>query len=201
MSFEGFRFSKSGAQVRNTGLLWTNNFAESFVEGTLNIGIDLRLEEEGELVRGWIARRQKAIIRRSSYDLVVQVANQQGEPSKMRSVIADVAFESSEGISKGRLGSGIFQSLMFGNTPEIAPPFWWPTGSIQLDRAVNAAQFGEYAIDSSTAPNNDRFRYRISPYLLEIFRGLGWTVESRGLAIESLDERIEVIDVFYGPFS
>lgn len=200
MSYQLFRFPKGGVEKSDAGLLWTDDFLDSFLDGRLNIVVDLNLKMEGALVRMWAVRRSKTEIRRFCHDLVVQVSDEKDKSGEVRRVIADIAFESYDGVVEGRRGAFDFQSLIFGNTPQIAPPSFWRTGCGAVDSAAAVAQHGNNGLDSYLDPMDHPSLYSIEPDRLEAVRGLGWTVEHSGLVIQSLDERIEVVDAFYGPF-
>ncbi|WP_295640249.1 hypothetical protein, partial [Novosphingobium sp.] len=173
----------------------------SRVDGTINVAVDLRVKEENENIRMWISHRTESHLRRATFDLMIKIADQESQTGGVRSVLADMAFENGDGISKGLLGRGIFQSLMFGTAPYISPPFWWPTGCSRVDRSVMTAHSAKYGLDSDLTMSDDLFRYAVGADFVSTIQGLGWNIDQSGIGIETLNDRIEVVDAFYGPFN
>ena len=175
------------------------SFAQQFEQGVVHIVVDLKLEREADPFRVWIAHRSKAAARRGAHDLMMEIFDKDDNYAQARALIADMAIENVEGIKKGWMGRGVFQSFVSHEVLEMSPPFCWSTGKQAIDASVYRCQCLQNGLNNGAAPGHEAFRHATSADTLAIIRGLRWTVHPSGFFVEPLNNRVKLLDALIGP--
>ncbi|MBY0284324.1 MAG: hypothetical protein K2W81_10215 [Sphingomonas sp.] len=175
------------------------SFSQQFEQGLVHIVADFQIEGECHPLRVWIANRPQTADRCQAHDLSIEVFDEDNKRAHSRVLIADMAIENVEGINKGWMGRGVFQSFVSNRVLEISPPFWWPTGRESIDASVHRCQCTKNGLDDGTAPGHEVFRHVTSADTLTILQNLRWTVHPGGFLVEPSQNSVKLLDALIGP--
>ncbi|MGE4430600.1 MAG: hypothetical protein AB7E05_07650 [Sphingobium sp.] len=188
------------AKKRYTPLREDADLSVEFVKGVANLVIDFRIKNESDLIRVWVVLRPETSSIVPQMKMPVHVFGEEGKTGDCSIFLANVGIENSDGIQKGWKGRGVFQSLYSQNFLEISPPFWWLTGYPPVDASTKRRQCAKEGFNSFAGGANGLYQYQARAAFLGTIGFVRLNVFPWGFIAEPLDDRLEVVDAFTGPF-